>query len=176
MSRRLPAIVAAVVAFSAVLLARQQGQLTSTASIERIDITRGVLEVIHQDGTRFKPAREASRDSIQRFAGFSQAAVSADRRLAGWLLDYGNCCTSYPVPLVLVIYEGGKEIRRIEDGLMMYEWYFWADGREVVYHADTVHGNFGPHAVRVDIATGKQLARFDGNPDETSPAWTRRPQ
>jgi hypothetical protein len=176
MSRCLLAIVAAALAFDAVPFARQKGSAPIAAAIERIDVASDQLEVVHQDGTRFKPIREASRDSIQQFADFSQPAISPDRRLAGWLLEYGNCCTSYPIPLVLVIYQAGQEVRRIEDGLMMYEWYFWADGREAVYHADTVHGNFNPHAVRIDIATGNELARFDGNPDETSPSWTRRPQ
>ena len=59
---------------------------------------------------------------------------------------------------------------------MMYEWYFWAGGREIVFHADTVHGNIGPHAVRVDIATGRKVEQFDGNVDDTSPSWTRKPQ
>jgi len=45
-----------------------------------------------------------------------------------------------------------------------------------VYHADTVHGNFSPHSVLVDVDTGRVLARWDANIDAKAPAWARTPR
>src|SRR5262249_22074198 len=45
-------------------------------------------------------------DSAQ--VGFQSIAIARDGRSVGWLALYPNCCTSYPIPLELVIYSGGR--------------------------------------------------------------------
>jgi hypothetical protein len=37
--------------------------------------------------------------------------VAEDKQTVGWLIDYENCCTSYPIPLTLVIFRSGEIIR-----------------------------------------------------------------
>ena len=135
----------------------------------------GAIRLVFQDGTSVRIAPEAPEDGSKDPPSYSHPQIADDRRTVGWLIEYPNCCTSYPVPLVLVIYRDGRPLLRLRDGLMMYRWYFLEGGREVVFHADTVHFNRAPHAVRVETATGGVLERFDGMVDERSPAWTRSP-
>jgi hypothetical protein len=42
-----------------------------------------------------------SKDSEQ--VAFDQVALSPDQRVVGWVALYPNCCTSYPIPLTLVL-------------------------------------------------------------------------
>jgi hypothetical protein len=136
----------------------------------------GAIRLVFQDGTSVRIAPEAPEEGSKDPPSYSHPRIADDRRTVGWLIEYPNCCTSYPVPLVLVIYRDGTPLLRLRDGLMMYDWYFLDGGREVVFHADTVHFTRAPHAVRVESATGRVLERFDGTADERSPAWTRSPR
>ena len=133
----------------------------------------GAIRMAFADGTSIRVAPEAAEEGSAEPAVYSEPRIAGDRRTVGWLIEYPNCCTSYPVPLVLVIYRDARPLLRLRDGLMMYHWYFLDDGREVVFHADTVHFTRAPHAVRVETATGRVFERFDGPVDERSPAWTR---
>jgi hypothetical protein len=51
-------------------------------------------------------------------------AVALDHETVGWLVLVPNCCTSYPVPVVLVIYRSGRIVQQIGDGMMVYKWQF----------------------------------------------------
>src|SRR5437868_13894411 len=68
----------------------------------------GELHIIMADGRAIVPRKKAEQ------VGFDQAAISADHRSIGWLALYPNCCTSYPIPLALVVLTEGKE--RMFDG------------------------------------------------------------
>jgi hypothetical protein len=158
-------------------LAVQAGPAPRAQPLERATKeSDGAIRIVFHDGTSVRVAPEAAEDGSQETAVYSEPRIADDRRTVGWMVEYPNCCTSYPVPLVLVVYRDGKPLLRLRDGLMMYDWYFLGGGGEVVFHADTVHFNRAPHAVRVETATGRILERFDGTVDERSPAWTRRPR
>jgi hypothetical protein len=160
-------------------LADPSAQLTSarTAVVERIvQDPNGTLHILYDDGSRVTPPKEKDWGEERGARSYSDGAIASDRQTVGWLVNYANCCTSYDIPLTLIVYRSGKVIRRVGDGMMISEWHFLAGGKEVAYHSGTVHGDSADHSTRLDIATGKVLATYAGIPDETSPDWTRPPK
>ena len=139
--------------------------------IDRVDKEdNGCVRIGYGDGIEVRPA--IAKDQV----GCTKVVVASDKQTVGWLAEYPNCCTSYPIPLILVLYRHGEVIHTVRDGQMMYDWHWWAGGTQVVYHADTVHGNFSPHSVLVDVDTGRVLARWDAKLDAKAPAWARTPR
>jgi hypothetical protein len=157
--------------------ASAQVKSESAAVVEKVEQDpNGTLHIVYSDRSRITPPRERTWGQERGSRSYSDAAVASDKQTVGWLVNYQNCCTSYDIPLTLMIFRSGKVIRRVGDGMMIADWYFLAGGKEVVYHAGTVHGDDAGHSARVDIATGKVLATYHGTPDERSPDWTRRPK
>ena len=58
----------------------------------------------------------------------SEAKLADDSRIAGWLVNYANRCTSYPIPLTLVVYRDGHIARQIKPGLIIFDWDFRESG------------------------------------------------
>lgn len=110
-------------------------------------------------------------------AGFEQARVSADGRTVGWVAQMPNCCTSYPLPLVLVLYRDGKVIRRFDEAPPIWDWAFVPGRDEVVIRQAYPHGPEYFTFTRLRIADGKALASYECSQDEKvhapRPAWTR---
>ncbi len=73
-------------------------------------------------------------ESLGKQTAFEQPMLSDDRRAVGAQANFGNCCTSYDIPLQLVIYSRGKT-HRFEGGLAIFEWHFADGGRRVVFSA-----------------------------------------
>jgi hypothetical protein len=106
--------------------------------------------------------------------GFDAPAISADGGTVGWLALFPNCCTSYPIPLALVIYRDGKVARRFKgNGMPVWTWRFEADGRQVAFEQETVHGHLGVHYELHAVDSGKLLATYDGDPAADAPKWVR---
>jgi hypothetical protein len=99
----------------------------------------------------------------------ADAKVAPDGRTAGWLVEYENCCTSYPVPLTLVLFRNGRVRHRIRPGLMIYDWGFEAGGSQAALCEGTVHGQSEPHCLLYDSVTGKLLNAWQGQ--GTVPGW-----
>jgi hypothetical protein len=112
-----------------------------------------------------------AKDSDQ--VAFAQVAVSSDHRVVGWVNLYPNCCTSYPLPLKLVLMRASGEQTVIATDLPIWQWAF-ADSDRVVIREAPVH--FGPAGYQLrDIRTGRLIASVE--PDSLSaslPAWARR--
>ena len=92
---------------------------------------------------------------------FDRIAISSDGRSVGWLALYPNCCTSYPIPLKLVVYSRGRSRRFDGAGLPVWRWRFTAGGRQVAFKQETVHGGIGVHYELRDIATGRLIAQYE---------------
>jgi hypothetical protein len=87
--------------------------------------------------------------------------VLSDERLAvGAQAMFGNCCTSYDIPLQLVIYSRGKT-HRFEGGLAIFDWHFADGGRRVVFSQQTVHFACSVHWELRDIASERLMATAD---------------
>jgi len=67
------------------------------------------------------------KDSGQ--VAFEQVALSPDRRIVGWVALYPNCCTSYPIPLRLVLRQANGDRMVIENELPIWQGAFASDGR-----------------------------------------------
>jgi hypothetical protein len=109
--------------------------------------------------------------------GFEQARVSADGRTVGWVASTPNCCTSYPLPTVLVLYRGGKVIGRFDEPPAIWHWAFVPGRDEVVTQQAFPHGPEHFTFTRLRIAGGRTLATWRCSQDEPvpppRPAWTR---
>ncbi len=98
--------------------------------------------------------------------GFSDARLSPDRNLVGWLVLTENCCTSYPLPTGLVVFGHGKVIRSITDVPPIFDWRFQHGGAAVAYRQRLPHGASTIIYKLRRVADGKVLAVFECTPDE----------
>jgi hypothetical protein len=64
---------------------------------------------------------------------------------------YPNCCTSYDIPLGLVVYENGREHWFKGNGLPIFWWMFTDGGRAVAFGQTTVHFSCGTHYELRDV-------------------------
>jgi hypothetical protein len=128
--------------------------------------SNGAVRVVRSDGREVVVPKEKEQQGAEDFL------ISDDHRTVGWLVEYPNCCTSYPIPMTVVLYRDGRIIHRLENGRAIFRWTFLKGGEQVAYFSDSVHSNLAPECVLVDVATGKTLADWlrDQGP---LPAWAK---
>jgi hypothetical protein len=135
-------------------------------SIARVYIdSEGALHLVDAAGRDAKVSKE--KDQV----AFSSPQVAGDNQTVGWLAEFPNCCTSYPIPMTLVIYRDGKIIQQLKPGMMIVDWRFRVGGRQVAFCTNTVHGDSAPHCELYDVNSAKLLEEFDGNAGERSRTW-----
>jgi hypothetical protein len=114
---------------------------------------------------------------------FSQPVLSDDHRAVGSQAMFGNCCTSYDIPLQLVVYSQGMT-HRFEGGLAIFDWHFADGGRRVVFSQHTVHFGCSVQWELRDVATETLLDKADipepcgqipNTPSVTVPRWVTDP-
>jgi hypothetical protein len=130
---------------------------------------QGQLHIVTSQGREIVPDKEEDQ------VGFDKAAISADRRAVGWLALFPNCCTSYPIPLKLVIHVNGRQQTFSGIGLPVWRWAFSEDGNQVAFQQETVHGGLGVHYELRDISTGHLVSEYNPDREEPGepPAWVR---
>ena len=103
-------------------------------------------------------------------------AISPDRHSAGWLVDLPNCCTSYPIPMTLVIYRGeGFPLLRFGTGQGIWAWAYRERGQQVAFCSAPAHGGAVYDYQLREVRSGRLLDTWMGRPgDERAPTWTRR--
>lgn len=101
----------------------------------------------------------------------SSPKLAEDGKTAGWLVEYDNCCTSYPLPLSLVVYRNGKVVQRWKPGQSIWDWQFLQKGKQVAFWTGPTHGNFVSHFELHDVNSGKLLADWTGRVNEPHPTW-----
>jgi hypothetical protein len=121
----------------------------------------GQLRIVTAAGRVILPRRLTRQDVFGRQVGFDKVAISRDRRTIGWLAEYPNCCTSYPIPLALVLYSNGRTRTLTGIGLPIWQWCFEADGKHVAFEQETVHGGIGIHYELRDVATGRLIEEYN---------------
>jgi hypothetical protein len=142
----------------------QQAPTTSTETYESVDIdSDGNLRI--QTSTQRtiivpKGGSPSAGDTFGKQTAFEKPAVSEDRRAVGAQALFGNCCTSYDIPLQLVIYSNGKT-HRFEGGLAIFDWHFADGGRRVVFSQQPVHFTCSVHWELRDVASERLVARVD---------------
>jgi len=110
---------------------------------------------------------------------FDDPVLSDDRRAVGAQAMFKNCCTSYDIPLQLVVYARGRT-HRFEGGLAIFDWHFADGGRRVVFSQQTVHFACSVHWELRDIASERLVSSVDlpepcgetpNPPTVTVPKW-----
>jgi len=91
---------------------------------------------------------------------FEQLRMSADRRAVGWVEAYHSCCTSYPIPLKLVVLRGDHRCV-VSNGLPIWQWAFGADSRQLVIRQAPTHGRTVDHYELRDFETERLIATAD---------------
>jgi len=115
---------------------------------------RGQLRIFTSDAEAIVLQKEPEQ------VGFDNVVISEDGRSVGWLALYPNCCTSYPIPLKLMIYSGGNLREFTGVGLPVWRWHFTAGGKQVAFEQETVHGGLGIHYELREVATGRLIAEY----------------
>jgi len=116
---------------------------------------QGVLRILTKGGREIVPKKESEQ------VGFSKPQISEDGRVVGWLAEFSNCCTSYPIPLKLMIYSNGRVHALTGSGLPIWHWAFQAGGKRVALEQETVHGGLGVHYELRNVATGRLIAEYN---------------
>jgi len=129
----------------------------------------GQLRILTKDRREIVPKKEPEQ------VAFEKPAISPDGRAVGWLALYPNCCTSYPIPLKLVVYASGKLRTFTGIGLPIWRWCFQVGGKQVAFEQETVHGGIGVHYELRDVKTCRLIAKYDPDPNSVvfgaPPKW-----
>ena len=112
-------------------------------------------------------------DAVQ--VGFSEIAVSRDGGAVGWLAEYPNCCTSYPIPRVVEVFTAGTR-HTFQAAIVPFYWCFVDGSARVRASSSTVHGPQHQIFEMWDVSTGAKLGTFqwlEGESHPEAPAWAR---
>ena len=142
----------------------------------------GLIHILNSDGREFVAARDDSPESaLRKDPGFNQQSVevpkiAVDGKTVGWIVNFGNCCTSYPIPLMLVVYQNGRVIRRITPSDLppiILDWHFVAGGKEIAISTSTLHGDSHGAFELYMVKTGRLIQRWDAENSGPDPAWVQ---
>ncbi|AMO24940.1 hypothetical protein GCM10027034_06590 [Ramlibacter solisilvae] len=113
------------------------------------------LRIATSDGQQF----EAPKYSDQ--VGFAKPRISADGSRVGWLALYPNCCTSYPIPLALVVLDQSRRLQSFDGiGISVFAWCFVPDSSSVAYGQGVLHGSDARHFEWRNISDGRLLGAY----------------
>jgi hypothetical protein len=140
------------------------GAAFAAARIARVYVDEAErVHVVEESGREVLPPKLDGQISA------SDAKLAEDAQTSGWLVNFENCCTSYPIPLALVIFRDSRIRREIKPGLMIYDWDFREHGRQAALCDGTVHGNPVAHCALYETLSGKKVGEWGGNGNP--PAW-----
>jgi hypothetical protein len=143
-------------------------QSKNSISIRKAYIgSRGNIHIVLSDGKDIKIPKQ--KDEVNS----TSLVVADDKQSAGWVVNSpNNCCTSYPIPLMLMIYQPGRPFLRLGGGMPVWSWRFRNGGKQVAFYTNTVHGDYSPHYELHSLPGGRLLKKLDDWPDEKSLSWT----
>jgi len=121
----------------------------------------GRAHITYADGT----SQVASPQPQQ--IGCDSLAIADGGRDVGWSVLVENCCTSYPIPISVVIQVNGKQTV-VSPGQMVWKWHFVAKGDRIAVLRGPVHG-WASAATLYETRSGKQIFSWNGMGAE--PAW-----
>ena len=147
---------------------------TAAERYVRATVTKSVqLRIETTDGRAIVLSKEPEQ------VGFDRIAIAEDGLSVGWLALFPNCCTSYPIPLKLLVYSRGKLRTFTGDGLPIWRWHFTSGGRRIAFRQETVHGGLGVHYELRDVTSGRLISQFTPTvgpdnqpvPNQKVPSW-----
>lgn len=106
---------------------------------------------------------------------FGSPQISPDQSHVGWLALEANCCTSYAVPMTLVVMDEHHHTREfVGNGLPIFDWCFLPDSKSVAYMQTVLHGTNFEHFEHRSLDDGRLLAVYDYPDDLSENATARR--
>jgi hypothetical protein len=115
----------------------------------------GQLVIARGDGRRIVVRKVAEQTT------FSTPIVSSARTAVAAQAMFRNCCTSYDIPLQVVVYARGRVHRFRGTGLPMFQWGFADGGTRIAYGQQTVHFACATHYELRDIASERLIDAVD---------------
>ncbi|HYT75031.1 MAG TPA: hypothetical protein VEL79_09815 [Vicinamibacterales bacterium] len=94
-------------------------------------------------------------------SSFGDPIVSPAQTAVGAQANFPNCCTSYDIPLQLVVYAHGKIHRFTGIDLPIFEWQFADGGTRVAFGQEPVHFGCSIHYELRDIQSERRIASAD---------------
>jgi hypothetical protein len=146
----------------------------------------GPLHIIYSDGTEIvqslpplKPSNE--KEVVFNAVGFSGVELAEDRETLGWMINVQNCCTSYSIPLSVVVFQHKRVLHTFQQGQMVWSWMFLDGGKQVAVVFGPTHGPEVGDYQLYDVKTGKLVSEVWGDADTQSlktdaPDWAKRLQ
>jgi hypothetical protein len=131
------------------------------------------LSITTSDGTEIAAPKYTDQ------VGFTAPQISADGKYVGWLALYPNCCTSYPIPLSLVVLDESQRLHSFDgDKLAVFAWCFLPRSAEVAFTQTTVHGSNFQHFEKHAIVDERLIAEYEypHEDDENARARKRAPK
>jgi hypothetical protein len=106
--------------------------------------------------------------------GYAQPQVSGDGRLVGWVALEAACCTSYPLPITLVLLREDRSLVRFEEGLPIWAWKF-EKGGTVAFRQRTTHGTSTITYKLIRIRDRKLIGQYECFSEDASSESPRVP-
>ena len=133
------------------------------------------LVITKSDGHQFEAPRYAEQ------VEFEEPRISPDGNHVGWLAVYPNCCTSYPIPLGVVVLDRERRLHSFGTELAVFAWCFVPNSTSVAYRQAVLHGSDHRHFERRNIPDGRLLNVYDSPHGEIKdirgrknlPSWVR---
>jgi hypothetical protein len=158
----------------------RQGEAYTAATVGN----DGDLHITTTNGREIVVAKSEDQRSVEaQQAYFEKPVLSNDRRAVGSRAFYRNCCTSYEIPLALVVYADGRTHRFTGRDLPIFLWHFADDGAMVAFGQEPVHFGCSVHyelrEIRserlIDSADVPEPCGQDPNPQPVKvPEWVNR--
>jgi hypothetical protein len=108
--------------------------------------TKGLIVTVRQEGDQ---------------RSFSTPILSSSGAAVGAQALFPNCCTSYDLPLQLVVYAAGKLHRFTGTELPIFQWAFVDGGTRVAYGQEPVHFACATHYELRDIESERLIEAVD---------------
>jgi hypothetical protein len=147
------------IAVSGLRAKAEPGQTTNRRSPERYE--SAALDANGNLAIRTSAGRSITVRKTRDQTSFESVTVARSRDAVAAEAMFKNCCTSYDIPLQLVIYADGQVHRFKGIGLPIFEWRLSDDGTQVAYGQEPVHFGCVTHYELRDIRTERLLDSFD---------------
>lgn len=107
--------------------------------------------------------------------GYAQPQISGDGRRVGWVALEAACCTSYPLPITLVLLREDRSLVRFDEGLPIWAWKFERKDTAVAWRQRTTHGTSTIFYKLVRIADRKLVDHYECFSEDASSESPRVP-
>jgi len=146
----------------------------------------GPLHIVYDGGAEIVRTLPPLRVSTQKevvfnAVGFSGVQLAADRQTLGWTINVENCCTSYSIPLSLVVFRHKRVLHTFDQRQMIWSWIFVQGGEYVAIVSGPTHGPEIGDFRLYNVTTGNLISEVRGDEQtqalkSNAPEWAKRLQ